>query len=115
MKLPSSVALLFSLGTLCFANPANLDEINSGDIDFSFAKFEKEQSSTFDVINEDPAEEEWPEYMEWMCDLKKNVYKLKLSINSVSNGLSDENTQFFYIDPKVNEKSLVVYIYKHKF
>ncbi len=122
MKLPGSVALLFSLGTLCFADPVNLDntDLNSKENIKGFIQVSKEYKEpikiNFENFNEEiKIKEEWPDYMEWMCDLKRKVYEFKIAVNSFSNGISNEHTQFFYLDPIFNEKKIVVYIYKHKF
>jgi len=69
----------------------------------------------FDTINKkEDIKEEWPDYMEWMCDLRDRVYDIKIAVNSLSN-VSREDRQLFYLDPNLNEKSVTFYIYKHKF
>ncbi len=60
-------------------------------------------------------EEEWPGYMEWMVDAKKNVEDFKGYINSFSNSISKEGENLLYIDLNAKSKSATFYIYKKKF
>ena len=62
-------------------------------------------------------EDEWPDYMEWMVDLKDRVYDFKITINSLSNNISKGYTQYFYLNPDkiADEKKVELIIYKHKF
>lgn len=70
---------------------------------------------SLDFMNEkEEAKEEWPDYMEWMCDLRDKIYDAKIAINSLST-ISREDRQLFYLDPNLNEKSITFYIYKRKF
>ena len=83
-----------------------------------FKNFGEEQEISFDVINKNETiTEEWPDYMEWMRDLKKNIYDFKIAVNSFSNSVSNDHTQFFYlnVDDISNEKKIEVIVYKHRF
>lgn len=62
-------------------------------------------------------EETWPEYLQWMADVKKTTDEFKDYINSFSKSISKENEKILYLDfgEPTEKKGVKFYIYKKEF
>lgn len=118
MKLKRVCAPLLSLFLCTGAAAEVIDKETANsiqDIAGEGINYSESSKPGFDIINKkEDIKEEWPDYMEWMRDLRGRIYDIKIAVNSLSNA-SREDRQLFYLDPNLNEKSVTFYIYKRKF
>ncbi len=68
-----------------------------------------------ELIKVEKYEEEYPDYMHWMFNLKKKVDDIEEYINTFSNKISRKDEQVLRLDPNIPKKEVKFYIYKKMF
>lgn len=68
-----------------------------------------------DLIKVEKHEEEYPDYMQLIVDLKKKVEDIEEYINTFSNKISKKDEQVLHIDSNILKKDVKFYIYRKRF